>query len=126
MPDPRFDPERRTKKRSDFTVKDSGERQQFASGMMRDTAVDKIQFLLALDGPMFERYADHLTKGAKKYTARNWMKAQGEEEMERFRDSAARHFFQWLRGDRDEDHAAAVWFNINGYEYVREKLAETK
>jgi predicted oxidoreductase len=29
---------------------------------------------------------------------------------------------QWFLGDRDEDHAAAVLFNINGAEYVREKM----
>jgi hypothetical protein len=32
--------------------------------------------------------------------------------------------FQWFRGDSDEDHAAAVIFNINGFEYVKEKLRE--
>lgn len=51
------------------------------------------------------------------------MKAAGLEEMERFRESAARHFFQWMRGDTDEDHAAAVVFNLNGYEYVKDKLS---
>lgn len=108
--------------RHDFTVKDSGERQQFASGMQRDVTDDKVRYDLAFDGPMFERYAAHMTKGAQKYEARNWMKATGAEEMERFRQSAIRHFVQWLRGDRDEDHAAAVMFNLNGYEYVRETM----
>jgi len=106
---------------SEFAVKDSGERQQFDSGMVRDTTEGKTDFTLALDGPMFERYAIHLTKGAKKYAKRNWMQASGEAELERFRESALRHFLQWLRGDRDEDHAAAVWFNINGAEYVLER-----
>jgi hypothetical protein len=50
------------------------------------------------------------------------MKANSVEEMERFRESAARHFVQWMNGERDEDHAAAVVFNLNGYEYVRERL----
>jgi hypothetical protein len=49
------------------------------------------------------------------------MKAQSVEELERFRMSAARHFEQWLRGDTDEDHAAAVFFNINGAEYTRSR-----
>lgn len=106
---------------SDFTVRDSGKREQFASGMQRDVTTDKIDFTLCFDGPMFERLAAHLTKGAQKYDKRNWMKAAGPEEMARFRESAARHFIQWLRGDTDEDHAAAVMFNINGYEYVRSK-----
>lgn len=105
-----------------FTVKDSGQRVQFSSGMVRDVSTDKIDYSLALDGPIFKRYAEHLTKGAKKYSKRNWMKAEGTEEYERFRESALRHFLQWFNGDTDEDHAAAVVFNINGAEYVKEKL----
>jgi hypothetical protein len=107
---------------SEFGIKDSGERKQFESGMVRDTEDAKVDYTLALDGPMFERYAAHLTKGAKKYDARNWMKASGEAELERFKRSALRHLLQWFRGDRDEDHAAAVWFNVNGAEYVLEYL----
>jgi hypothetical protein len=68
---------------------------------------------------MFDRWAEHLTKGAEKYNEGNWLKASGEEELKRFRASAVRHFVQWLRGDTDEDHAAAVFFNINGIEYVK-------
>lgn len=101
-------------------IKDSGERVEFDSGMMRDSG-DKTRYDLVFDGPMFERWAEHLTAGARKYTARNWMLADGDEEYERFRQSAVRHFVQWLRGDQDEDHAAAVIFNINGAEYVAEE-----
>jgi hypothetical protein len=111
---------------SDFTVKDGGERMQFASGMLRDTASDKVRYDLVFDGPLMERLAVHLTKGALKYAPRNWMKAAGIEELERFKQSALRHMFQWLRGDMDEDHFAAVVFNMNGYEYVRDKLAQEK
>lgn len=105
-----------------FDVKDSGQRATFESGMVRDVADDKIDYTLALDGPMFKRLAAHLTKGAKKYEKRNWMKAAGQEELERFKESAFRHFLQWYWGDTDEDHAAAVFFNINGAEYVKERL----
>jgi hypothetical protein len=110
---------------NEFEIKDSGERQEFDSGMVRDTTEGKIDYLLALDGPMFKRYAIHLTKGAKKYAKRNWMQARGEAELERFKESALRHFLQWLAGDTDEDHAAAVIFNINGAEYVKEKMRLT-
>src|SRR5665213_3922478 len=106
----------------DFEVKDSGTRQQFESGMVRDTADDKIDWGLIVDGPMIKRWAVHLTKGAVKYSSRNWMKAEGEPELDRFRASAFRHFMQWYLGETDEDHAAAVFFNINGTEYVKEKL----
>lgn len=91
--------------------------------MVRDTEEGKLDYLLLRDGPMYERDADHLTKGARKYGRSNWMLASSQEEYERFKRSAARHFEQWLRGDRDEDHAAAVRFNVNAAEHVREKLA---
>lgn len=105
-----------------FQVKDSGERMHFASGMQRDISEGKVRYDLALDGPMFKRYAEHLTKGASKYQPRNWMQAEGQAELDRFRESALRHFIQWYQGEMDEDHAAAVFFNINGAEYVKEKM----
>lgn len=105
-----------------FIIKDSGTREQFSSGMVRDTAADKVDYSLALDGPMFQRLAEHLTKGAKKYAKRNWMQAVGQEELDRFKESALRHFLQWFKGDVDEDHAAAVLFNINGAEYVKGRM----
>jgi hypothetical protein len=106
----------------DFVVKDSGERATFSGGMVRDVETDKCDYTLVLDGPMFDRWAEHLTKGAKKYAARNWMLAEGTTEYERFRRSGLRHFIQWYRGAVDEDHAAAVMFNVNGAEFVRSKL----
>lgn len=106
----------------EFTIKDSGERLLFDSGMQRDTQADKTLWSLIYSGPMLERWAEHLTAGAVKYGPNNWLLAEGEAELQRFRDSAARHFAQWMRGDRDEDHAAAVFFNLNGAEYVLDKM----
>lgn len=105
-----------------FETKDSGKREEFTSGMVRDVTEGKTNFALVADGPLLERWAALLTRGAVKYEKRNWMKASGEAEYDRFRESAFRHFMQWYRGDNDEDHAAAVVFNINGAEYVDEKL----
>jgi hypothetical protein len=109
-----------------FIIKDSGKRKEFKSGMVRDVNDDKINYLLVNDGPMLKRWAIHITKGAKKYEKRNWMKANGPEEYERFRESAFRHFMQWLNGDTDEDHASAVFFNINGAEFLKQIPNETK
>ena len=110
----------------EFKIKDSGERKKFDSGMVRDITEGKIDYSLIRDGVMFKRWASHITKGAIKYAKRNWMKASGEEEYERFKESACRHFEQWLNGDIDEDHAAAVFFNINGAEYVLTKINDKK
>jgi hypothetical protein len=114
-----------------FKLNDSGKRTEFSGGMVRDTTEGKTHYHRVFDGPMCDRWAEHLTKGAVKYPdvspgRPNWMLAQGEEELARFKESAVRHFRQWLRGDTDEDHAAAVFFNINGAEFVREKAATTK
>lgn len=109
-----------------FEIKDSGARQEFAGGMVRDTTEGKIDYLNVRFGPMLRRWASHLTKGRVKYPdpqpgVPNWTLAEGHEEYLRARASAARHFEQWLAGDQDEDHAAAVYFNINLAEYVLDK-----
>lgn len=116
-------------KKETFVTKDSGERQQYASGMYRDTTAGKPlwSLLLPVEMPLAEtllyRWVMLLTRGAEKYAARNWEKAAGRDELDRARDSAFRHFMQWMGGDRDEDHAAAVIFNLQLAEYVRWKLS---
>lgn len=109
-----------------FEMKDSGIRQEFESGMVRDVTAGKIDWSLVANGPMLRRWAELLTNGAvvKGYGKRNWMKAAGNDEYERFRESAFRHFMEWYLGERDEDHGAAVFFNINGAEYVEAGLWE--
>lgn len=106
-----------------FTTKDSGTRSELANGMVRDSEDDKADYTLVLDGPLFERWVALLGRGARKYRPRNWClalqatdRAAREKTKERFRRSAFRHFMQWMRGDVDEDHAAAVYFNLNGFE----------
>ena len=113
--------------RDDFVVKDSGKRQELSGGMVRDTQEGKIDWWRVYVGPILKRYAIHLTKGATKYPditpgVPNWTLAAGPEELQRFKASAARHFAQWINGDTEEDHAAAVLFNINGYEALKEQL----
>lgn len=127
---------------SQFQVKDSGERKEFASGMVRDTTTGKARPDLVRDGPMYQRWVNHLTAGAVKYAARNWMQAAGAEEYNRFLESADRHFNIWitwmLQGINIEDpsnptteplvedHAAAIFFNVNGACYVADKMNNEK
>jgi len=108
--------------RHNFTIKDSGEREEFDSGMVRDTEEGKIDYTYVVKGPMLDRWAEHLRKGAKKYKRDNWMQGDSIVELERFRRSAFRHFIDWIDGKTDEDHAAAVLFNINGAEYVAARM----
>lgn len=110
-----------------YETKDSGARQHFESGMQRDTESGKARFDLMLpEGVPYEeqlltRFAMLLSRGAEKYDARNWEKATGAEEVARARSSAFRHFMQWLTGETDEDHAAAVIFNLMVVETVKAK-----
>jgi hypothetical protein len=110
----------------DFVVKDSGERIDYPTGMRRDIQTGKPRYdlivPLKMKNHMLKRWAVHMTKGAEKYGYRNWELAKTLEEADRFRASAFRHFIQWLDGERDEDHAAAVYFNIQCYEYVMERI----
>jgi len=110
----------------EFETLDSGVREQYDSGMQRDIEKGKTMWHLIFGGPMLERWAGLMTRGAVKYDPDNWMKAEGKAEQLRFRASAARHFFQWMYGATDEDHAAAIFFNVNGYEYVTEKMEDDR
>jgi len=113
---------------SNWEIKDSGMRKGFDSGMQRDTNEGKArpELCYPLGIPYQEqiltRFAIHMANGAKKYSSRNWEKACGQEELDRFKESAFRHFTQWLCGEQDEDHASAVFFNIMAYETTIFKL----
>jgi hypothetical protein len=114
-----------------FIIKDSGVREEHASGMVRDTAEGKTDWERIFNGPMAERWAIHLTKGCVKYPdatpgVPNWTLATSQAEMIRAKKSAARHFAQWLKGDVDEDHAAGVFFNINEVEYIKDRLKKNQ
>lgn len=109
---------------------DSGKRVRFETGMIRDVQDDKPRFELCvpIDQPyeeqMLTRFAIHMARGAEKYSARNWEQAGTEEELERYYASLLRHVYQLLAGDQDEDHAAAIYFNVMGAEYVKCRLRE--
>lgn len=113
---------------TEFITKDSGEREQFESGMQRDTESGKPRFdLMIPEGVPFEeqlltRFAMLLSRGAEKYDARNWEQGDSEKEIDRAKSSGFRHFMQWICGEIDEDHAVAVIFNIMVVETIKRKL----
>lgn len=109
-----------------FVVKDSGVREEYANGFVRDTEDGKPDYtrLLAIEGlellpvEMLERWAAHMVKGAEKYGTDNWRKATGEIPRARFLRSLCRHLVQYIKGDRSEDHASAIMFNVSARELV--------
>lgn len=111
-----------------FITKDSGKRQLYKSGMNRDLQIDKPMFDLFIplnqkyDETLIYRWAMLHKRGIDKYGWRNWEKANSEEEYFRFKASAFRHFIQWFCDELDEDHAAAILFNINAAEWLKNKL----
>lgn len=117
---------------SQWETLDSGKRETCTSGMRRDTQEGKPRFDLILPKSlpyqftMLTRWASLMERGAKKYGVRNWERGNGVEELERAEASALRHMMQWLGGETDEDHAAAVFFNIAAAEYFKYQLSQAE
>lgn len=108
---------------TDYVTKDSGKRKDFDSGMRRDSDENKPRYDLIYQS-MIKRLAELHARGVTKYGERNWENANSEEEYKRFKASAYRHFFDWFNDEnQDEDHAAAIAFNVNAAEFVKEKLS---
>lgn len=91
-----------------FVVKDSGKRQEFSTGAKRDTDVGKGRFDL-LPCHALTRLAQLFESGALKYGESNWRKGMP---LNRYLDSAMRHMVKFMDGQRDEDHAIAVVWNM--------------
>jgi len=98
---------------------DSGNRQSFDTGAVRDTAADKPR--PDLYSPFAdERVGEWLRMGAEKYCERNWEKGIPNS---RCFASLRRHVMRYQQGKRDEDHLAAIIFNamaiIHNEEMIR-------
>ena len=91
-----------------FKTKDSGKRQTYKTGALRDLAECKGRFDL-ISPIMLRRLAGVMERGAAKYEARNWEKGIP---FSRLMDSACRHINQYREGHRDEDHLAQAIFNL--------------
>ncbi len=103
-------------KSPNFEIKDSGNREEFAGGAVRDTDGGKPRFDLI--PPLAEkRVALHYGGGAKKYDEWNWAKGMP---YSRFVASMKRHIAAFERGETDEDHLAAVVFNANSIMHFQE------
>lgn len=91
-----------------FKIEDSGTRQEYDTGAVRDTSENKPR--PDLISPFFlERLGEHLRKGAAKYDEWNWAKGIPSS---RCYESAVRHLMQFAQGLLNEDHLAAAAFNI--------------
>jgi len=89
-------------------IKDSGKRESFNTGSVRDTREGKGRFDL-LPPTVMRLLAVHYEKGALKYGDRNWEKGQP---LSRTLDSAMRHINEYREGLRDEPHLVAATWNL--------------
>ena len=101
-------------------MKDSGKRQEFSTGAVRDTAEDKPRPDLISPYAQW-RKGLWMAKGAMKYSERNWEKGIP---ISRCIASLFRHLLAYMMGKRDEDHLAAIAVNaefIMHYESMIDK-----
>jgi len=90
------------------SVKDSGKRQEFETGSRRDTQTGKGCPDLVPTYPL-RRLAKHYENGAVKYGRWNWKLGQP---LSRYIASLQRHLWAVEEGLNDEDHEAAVVWNM--------------
>jgi hypothetical protein len=108
------------RKGSEYITKDSGERREFTTGSVRDTATGKGRYDLIPALPL-HLLAQLYERGAVKYGDRNWHLGQP---LSVYRNSSIRHgnMFQW--GDRTEDHLTAQVWNNWAFIWTLNEIAE--
>lgn len=103
-------------------VEDSGRRQEFPTGSVRDTREGKGRYDL-ISMIALERLAKHYENGAKKYGDHNWEKGQP---LSRYLDSTIRHVVKYMLGSRVEDHMAAVAWNAFAFIHTEQLIKDGK
>lgn len=105
----------------EWETKDSGQRESYPSGMVRDTREGKGRYdLVGTVG--LRRLAGVYERGASKYNAWNWTKGGA---YSRFADSAKRHMDKYLDNElkglaQDEDHLAQAAWNLFSLMHMEE------
>jgi len=95
-------------------------KQAYVSGATRSDRAGKGRYDL-LPPRAMRRLARHFENGSAVHGDRNWERGQP---LSRFIDSALRHLFQYLAGERDEDHLAAAAWNAMGIMEMEERIRE--
>ena len=90
-----------------------------------EVIIDAMQILFDIEGYSFlDRIIIHYSNGSKKYEERNWEKGINDNEvLERYGESLFRHYISWANNETNEDHAAAIAFNLAGiYQWMLLKV----
>lgn len=97
-------------------MNDGGARMTYDTGAMREPSTNKGAYELVSPFAL-ERIAIWYELGARKYADRNWEKGIP---FNRLIQSAIRHLIRWMKGDREEDHLAAVCWNVMAMMHFQE------
>lgn len=89
-------------------MEDNGSRVQAPTGALREDQSLKGEWSF-MPYDSLQRVAVWYELGAKKYAPRNWEKGLSVRECA---NAAARHLFKFMWGWKDEDHLAAVVWNV--------------
>jgi hypothetical protein len=100
------------------TMNDSGKREHFVTGAVRDSEENKPRPDLISPFAM-ERLAEWLRLGATKYSERNWEKGLP---LSRCTASLCRHLLKFQQGQTDEDHVAAILCNAMFIAHTQEMV----
>lgn len=114
-----------------YEIQGSGARESLGEdGGVRDTEEGKLDWsnLFVWFEPMATRFVTHMTKGRGKYEdvkpgVPNWTLFPATETvLARTQRSLDRHYKAYRNGETDEDHAAAILFNLNLCERIRAEI----
>ena len=94
----------------EFETKNSWDNIEYSWWAKRENKSGKVRYDL-IPLPELKRLAELYTRWAEIYWARNWEKWDLEY-AENCKQSAFRHFFQYMNGESDEDHFSAILWNL--------------
>lgn len=102
---------------------------KFESGAIRDSQEGKTCFIETISFTAHNRYAKYMTKKKEKYGSGNFKKGIP---IESYEASLLRHIDKYFRNkyengndEKDEDHLAAIRFNVDGIMH-EEEMAKLK
>jgi hypothetical protein len=113
-----------------YVTRDSGKKTVHSDGVQRDTRDGKTKFTLMfprgvpMREQLFTRVAELYTRGGEKYGDRNWENSCAPDTLDHHLEALWRHFMSFFfEENQEEDHAAAIIWNINAVEQTKRNLA---
>lgn len=99
---------------------------EFGTGAIRDSQEGKLDFIETVSFTAFHRFVTYMTEKKKKYGAGNFKKGipidSYEKSLMRHIDKYMRNKYENGRDEPDEDHLAAIIFNVFGIMHEEEQL----